>query len=335
MNKTFVLVTGANGFIGSQLVRTLLHRGFRVRAAVHQLRSENYHLQNPMLEWIKIDISDRSSLTDAFKRVDHVYHFAAKVNDKLSRQELHRVNVQGTRNIWEMASQTGVKKALYCSTTAVYGLLCGSQNMIDEHTTTRAVEAYGKSKLEGEKIVREISSTRNLDFIIMRPTAVFGPGDHTHFGKQLRTAAFSKLLLSAGFKNKKFSYVHVEDVASAAIHLMQYAVTSDPVYNIAVDQPISYDEAFAAYLRVLDHPGFEYLKLRWLGKLSAIVDQMPEISGWLSSRKKLPFAFKIWKPGFDMTYSSKKLLATSFQFHWTNFEDILSSCLNEASLIPL
>jgi nucleoside-diphosphate-sugar epimerase len=285
---------------------------------------------NPDFETVGIDICDRNSLKHVFDGIDFLYHLAASVNSKLSAEELYRVNVEGTRNIWEAACQAGVKKALYCSSTAVYGLLSQKENIITEDVQARAVEPYGKSKKEGERVVLEVSLTSGPSSIIIRPTAVFGPGEHTPFGNELRGAAFSKLLLSGGFKNKKFSYVHVQDVAEAAIHLMENGENSGRIFNIAVNQSISYEEAFRSYMHALDRAGSAYIKVRLLGKLSFIIEQMPGITRWLSSKKRSRFVFGIWKPGFDLAYSSQRLLSTSYRFRWINFEDVIASCINES-----
>ena len=75
-----------------------------------------------------------------------------------------------------------LKHYVFCSTTAVYGLLSKNGKAITEDIPARAVEPYGKSKLEGEKIVQEISSAKRIESIIIIPVAVFGPGEHTPFG---------------------------------------------------------------------------------------------------------------------------------------------------------
>jgi len=135
--------------------------------------------------------------------------------------------------------------------------------------------------------------------------------------------------MAGGFQNKKFSFVHVQDVTNAVIHLINNENNYGQIFNIAVEQPIKYDEAFHAYLRALNRFGFEYMKLQLLGKLSLIAENIPGITCLLNSKSLKPFVFKIWRPGFDMNYSSKKLLATSYQFKLNNFEDVISSCINE------
>ena len=329
MSKQRVFVTGASGFIGTHIVHSLLHRNYKVRAGVHHLRKVREIQNNPDVEIVEIDICNRNSLKHVFNGVDFLYHLAASVNSKIPAEEIYRVNVQGTRNIWEAACQAGVKKALYCSSTAVYGLLSKNEKTITEDVLARAVEPYGKSKMEGEKVVNKISTAKGLNSIIIRPTAVFGPGEHTPFGKELRGAAYSKLLLSGGFRNKKFSYVHVQDVAEAAIHLMENEENQGHIFNIAVDQSITYEEAFRAYIHALDRVGLDYIKVRLLGKLSFIVEQIPGMTRWLRSKIGSRFAFGIWKPGFDLTYSSQRLLSTSYRFRWNNFEDVITSCINE------
>jgi nucleoside-diphosphate-sugar epimerase len=310
------------------MVNTCLNLNYKVRAGVHNIKKINNMQESPDFEMIKIDICKKDTLKNIFKGVDILCHFAACVNSKASSEKLYHINVEGTRNIWETGLQEGVTKFLYCSTTAVYGLLSKNGESITEKVPGRALEPYGKSKLEGEKIVQKISITKGINSIIIRPVAVFGPGEHTPFGIELRNAAFSKLLLAGGFQNKKFSFVHVQDVVKAAIHLMQDENNYGQIFNIAVEKPIHYNDAFQAYLNALNGFGYEYMKLKLLGKISVIADKTPGITHLFNSKSLKPFVFKIWRPGFDMTYSSKKLLDTSYQFQYSNFEDVISSCIN-------
>jgi nucleoside-diphosphate-sugar epimerase len=212
----------------------------------------------------------------------------------------------------------------------VYGLLSRNGNAITEDAPVCAVEPYGRSKLEGEKAVIEISKTSEMHSIIIRPTAVFGPGDHTLFGKNLRRAAYSRLLLSGGFKNKKFNYVHVQDVADAAIYLMEHAGNEHNVFNINVNDAITYENAFESYMQALEAAGWRHIIPRVLGYISRTIEQLPGIIRWLNANHRSRFVFRVWKPGFDLTYSSQRLLASSFRFEWQNFEHVIASCLNNS-----
>jgi len=79
----------------------------------------------------------------------------------------------------------------------------------------KVVEPYGNTKLLGETTALDVAKRTGLHTTIIRPVAIFGPGEHTPFGRQLRNAAFSKLLLAGGFQGRGFNYVHVEDVAAS------------------------------------------------------------------------------------------------------------------------
>jgi nucleoside-diphosphate-sugar epimerase len=259
--------------------------------------------------------------------VDTVFHFAALVDSHKTREELYLVNVEGTRNVWECAVECGVNKALYCSSTAVYGLMAKSKQAITEDVQARAVEPYGNTKFLGELAALEIARRSNLHTTIIRPVAVFGPGEHTPFGKKLRDAAVSKLLIAGGFQNKKFNYVHVEDVADAAIYLMQRGIPSGQIYNITVNEPILFEKAFQAYIRILGRAGSSDTKIRLLALISTILHKLPYALYWISKILGERFVFKIWHPGFDLNFSSSKLLDTSFKFKWTNFEEVFYSCV--------
>ena len=329
MKAEFALVTGATGFIGRWLVKLLALRGINVRAGIHNTsHAETIHPTDGV-EPIDIDILDQQSLGDAMESIDAVYHFAALVDTKAPKDDLFRVNVEGTRNVWHCAVERGVKAALYCSSTAVYGLLAKDHQPVSEKIRPKAIEPYGRSKLLGETVASEIADKWGLHTVIIRPVAVFGPGEHSPFGNQLRQAVFSKLLLAAGFQNRRFSFVHVEDVAEAAMHLISAPGSDGQAYNIAVDRPILFEEAFQSYLRALKQSRRPLTRVKLLAQLSKWVHELPGLSHRLSRYDGHRSAFNIWQPGFDMTYSSRKLLSTSFRFKWNRFEDVLLSCINE------
>ncbi|MDX1700782.1 MAG: hypothetical protein R3250_09200, partial [Melioribacteraceae bacterium] len=99
--------------------------------------------------------------------------------------------------------------------------------------------------------------------------------------------------------------------------------------NVAVNQSISYEDAFQAYINALNGTGAKYMKLKLLGRISSIVESKPLILNILHSLGEKRFVFNVWRPGFDMTYSSQKLLSTSYHFRWINFEEVILSCIKD------
>jgi nucleoside-diphosphate-sugar epimerase len=278
------------------------------------------------VEAAPLDLMDRDSLMRALEGVDTVYHFAALVDSGASKEDLRRTNVEGTRNVWSCAAACGVPKALYCSSAAVYGLLAKSSQPISEDVKARAVEPYGNSKLRGEWAALEIAAGSGPETVVIRPAAVFGPNEHTPFGGALRSAAASKILLAGGFQRKRFSFVHAEDVAEAAVYLMHAGTTNGEVFNVAVNDPVLFEDALEAYIRVLDRAGLPAAKTRRLAAISWLAHKVGA-PRWLARIGGGRLAFGIWHPGFDVTYSSSKLLAAGFRFQWGDFEDVLLSCI--------
>ena len=329
MNHNTALVTGSTGFVGKILVNCLSSKGIKVKACIRNPEKGSIYNEVEGVEPVIVDILDRNSLLRAMEGVDAVYHFAGLVDAKAHKDKLYHVNRDGTRNVWDCAVLQGVEKALYCSSTAVYGLLAKSQQPISENVIPRAIEPYGRSKFEGECAALEIAAQSNLKTVIIRPVAVFGPDQSTPFGRQLHNAAFSKLLLAVGFEKRRFNFVHVEDVAEAAIHLMTIPIENGQVYNIAVERAILFEEAFQAYKWVLSNAENPYLWTRFLARLSEMAQKFPVITNWLARHGSDNLVYKLWHPGFDLTYASSKLHSTSFCFKWTTFEEILLSCIND------
>jgi dihydroflavonol-4-reductase len=209
------VVTGASGHIGVNLVRALLSKGKEVRAFSH---TSNLGLEDLPIEFSKGDIRDVDSLVRAFQGVDTVFHLAGHISLLMGDWEhCSDVNVDGTRNVIEACSRTGVRRLVHFS--SIHSLSSEPHNKpIDESNEfaeSPKSPPYDRSKAAGEKLVRQ-AVRDGLNAIIINPTGIIGPYDYrpSHQGQALILMASGKLpvLLEGGF-----DWVDVRDVAEYAI----------------------------------------------------------------------------------------------------------------------
>ncbi len=210
-----VVVTGASGHLGANLVRLLLARGERVRALVHRDRRA---LEGLDVEVVTGDIRDPESLLAAFSGARVVYHAAAHISILLTEWDrLEAVNVRGTCNVVEACLRSSVERLVHFSSIEAFPGHTADA-LIDETYARRADPGalpYARSKAAGEAAVRA-GIARGLDALILNPTAIIGPHDHRGGAMTeavLRLARGSLPFLVEG----GFNWVDARDVAAGAI----------------------------------------------------------------------------------------------------------------------
>ena len=163
------LVTGGAGYFGELLTRKLLERGDSVRI---------FDVNTPTdigrgVEFMQGDIRDLDALLAACQGIDVVFHNAAQVAMAKNKDLFWSVNRDGTKNLLEAAARQGVKKIIYTSSSAVYGV--PKSNPLTEEIAPIPVEEYGRAKLSGEALCCEYARN-GLDVSIVRPCTIMGPG---------------------------------------------------------------------------------------------------------------------------------------------------------------
>jgi nucleoside-diphosphate-sugar epimerase len=210
-----VLVTGANGFTGSHLVKALEQRGDEVVGLVRK-SSNLSRLSGCQVQLVYGDIGDRAALQSAMSAVDWVFHTAAYVELGLvDAAKMARVNVEGTRAVMEVAQAAGVAKVVYCSTIGVYGDTRG--RVVDEsfqREQTDFSSAYDRTKYEAQQIVDHFAA-EGLPVVSILPSGIFG-ADDPHFGPVMQQFLKGGLKVWAG-GDRITGIVHVDDLASAMI----------------------------------------------------------------------------------------------------------------------
>ena len=170
-----VLVTGATGFTGGHLARTLAQRGYHVRALARQI-SQARDLEGAGIEAVAGSLGDRAALARAVKDVDVVYHIAAIYRQAgISKAVYRAVNAVAVGDLIDAAADAGVRRVVHCSTVGVHGDI--EHPPANEDAPLRPGDVYQTTKLEGERIAREAAARTHLAVTIVRPSGIYGPGD--------------------------------------------------------------------------------------------------------------------------------------------------------------
>jgi len=210
-----IVVTGASGLVGANMLRALLAQGHTVRALVHR---DQRAVQGLQVERVAGDVRDVESLLVAFQNAEVVFHLAGSISLEMdSWTEVEAVNVAGTRHVAAACLQCGVRRLVHFS--SIHAL---DQEPLDVPVdeTRRRVEAptfppYSRSKAAAEKEVAAVQQ-KGLETVVLIPTAIVGPFDFkpSYFGQAVLSLAKGRIpaLVKGGF-----DWVDVRDVVAGAI----------------------------------------------------------------------------------------------------------------------
>jgi dihydroflavonol-4-reductase len=220
-----VVVTGANGHIGANLVRALIDSGRRTCCLVHV---NHRAIDGLDTELVYGDVGDLDSLCTAFQGAEVVYHLAASISLSMSDWDsLEAVNVVGTRNVVEACLRMDVRRLVHFS--SIHAMVQEPFSIPVDETRPLAISKhyppYDRSKAGAENEIRR-GIDHGLDAVIVNPTAVIGPNDYepSYFGEALLLMACHKLpaLVTGGF-----DWVDVRDVVEGAIRAEKRAPTGE------------------------------------------------------------------------------------------------------------
>jgi dihydroflavonol-4-reductase len=215
------LLTGATGFIGAAVLRSLVNDGHSVRALVRP-NSDRRNLSGIDCEIVIGDLMEPESLRRAVRGCEAVFHVAADyrlwVRDP---EKMNRVNIQGTVYLIQAAAAADVSRIVYTSSVATLRLRDDGLAADEESQAELGdiIGAYKQSKFLAEREVKRLVSDAGISVIIVKPTAPFGPGDvkPTPTGQLVLQAASGRM---PAYVNTGLNVVHVDDVATG--HLLAY-----------------------------------------------------------------------------------------------------------------
>ncbi|MCM1256296.1 MAG: NAD-dependent 4,6-dehydratase LegB [Roseburia sp.] len=244
-----VLVTGADGFIGSHLTESLLEKGYEVKAFVYYNSFNNWGwldtLPKDVLNQIEIfsgDIRDPNGVREAMKGVDAVFHLAALIAIPFSYHSPDSyvdTNIKGTLNVLQAARDLNTERVLVTSTSEVYGT--AQYVPIDEKHPYQGQSPYSATKIGADRLAESFYRSFNLPVSIVRPFNTYGPRQSA---RAVIPTIITQLLsgkkeikLGALTPTRDFNYV--KDTAAGFISIAESDKTIGQEINIATQQEIS------------------------------------------------------------------------------------------------
>jgi nucleoside-diphosphate-sugar epimerase len=213
-----VFLTGATGFIGGHVARKLRERGDEVRVLVRSA-AKAADLEALGCELVVGDLSDEAALASGLEGCDAMIHNAAVYKVGIPESEhraMYEANVLGTERALGAALKAGTPKVVYVSTVGAFGNTHGE--VVDEsyeHPGREFTSYYEQTKYEAHQVAKRLIG-EGLPCVIVQPGGVYGPGDHSEIGNQIKQFLAGRMPMLA-FPDLGMNMVHVEDVADGIL----------------------------------------------------------------------------------------------------------------------
>lgn len=314
-----VLVTGADGFIGSHLVETLIDKGYDVRAFVYYNSFNNWGwldtFSKDKLNKIEIfsgDIRDPNGVREAMKGIDIVYHLAALIAIPFSYHSPDSyvdTNIKGTLNVLQAARQLHTERILVTSTSEVYGT--AQYVPIDENHPFQGQSPYSATKIGADRIAESFYRSFNLPVSIVRPFNTYGPRQSARaviptIITQL-LAGKTEIKLGSLTPTRDFNYV--KDTANGFVAIAESNQTIGEEINIATQHEISIGELASELIKQINP------KATIVCEDERLRPEKSEVNRLLGSNEKIKMLTN-WRP----QYSFSEGLAETIEFFKHNLD---------------
>jgi nucleoside-diphosphate-sugar epimerase len=317
-----VVVTGANGFLGRHICGHLSSQGWQVTAIVRRPEAIGV-LPNGIRTKI-LDLESGKDLTEALRGADAVVHLAALAHvvrdhtHAASHYEYHRVNVALTETVLRASLGVGVRRFLFMSSAKAVGAGTDGSSAValDEECECLPVDAYGRSKLEAERIVLETGTEHGVQCIVVRPPLVYGAGVKANFLRLIR-AVDRGIPLPLGAVANKRSMIYIGNLAHFVHTCLQHPNAGGAAYHVADQEALSTKDLLGAVAKLLGKP------LRLLSVPMPLLKLGARVVGHEEDLQRLIASFVLntdrarrslgWAP----IYTSEQGLRETIRWYWS------------------
>ncbi len=239
-----VLVTGASGFVGGQLVSSLDKKS----ACLKILGRRDVH--NGRYPFFSTRFLKEDSFYDALEGVNIVIHCAARVhvmNETAANplEEFRAFNVDATLALARQAAESGVKRFIFLSTIKVNGESTTGAKPFSAFDKPQPVDPYGISKAEAEAGIKSIAEKYGMEFVIIRPPLVYGPGVKANFAALMSLVNRRMPLPLRMIKNNRRSMVSVVNLVDLVVTCIEHPVAKNQVFLVSDGEDVSTSEMVA------------------------------------------------------------------------------------------
>lgn len=288
-----ILLTGANGFIGSRLLEQLLEKNVRTIGRTAVERSPCH---------FTIDMDKTPDYAVCLQGVKCIVHSAARahimkdeVTDPLA--EYRRVNVDGTLNLARQAAAAGVQRFIFISSIKVNGEQTPLDKPFTADDTPAPEDAYGISKWEAERELQQLASETGMEVVIIRPPLVYGPGVKGNFVSMIKLVS-KGLPLPLGAIHNQRSLVALDNLVDLIIICIHHPEAANQVFMAGDGQDLSTTELLQGVARAMGKPsrlfpiptsllilaatlsGKKTVAQRLFGSLQVDISKARDLLGW-------------------------------------------------------
>lgn len=325
MTKKRVLITGGCGFLGVHLARQLLKQKYNV--TLLDLADLDAKDILGKVKVIKCDVRDREKVNNVIKDYDYVVHAAAALPILREKKIIFDININGAENVLNASLKNKVKRLVFISSTAVYGV---PRHLPEAETNPLdPIGYYGQSKVAGEKLCLEYAK-KGLSVNILRPKSFLGPERLGVFELWFEAIYKNKGVFILGNGNNKYQLLAVSDIVNAIIKALE-SKTDGEIFNIGAKEfktwnkdlgsVIKYAKSKSKIIKLPTLPSQILLGILEILNLSPIAawhyKTMP-VDSYISTKK----AEKLlkWKP----QKSNEKLLIESYSWYKEHRNEIIN-----------